>query len=106
MRFSGGGGGETIDAGTAMLLCRAFVQPNQYLDVGMGVRAWGISGGITLNEGLLPSFAVTRGTSWADPLIGARYHYDLGNGFGATVYGDVGGFWVCAHIGWQAVGTI
>jgi hypothetical protein len=70
------------------------------------MRAWGFGGGITLNEGLLPSFAVTNGASWADPLIGARYHRDLGNGFGATAYGDVGGFGLGAHIDWQLLGTI
>jgi hypothetical protein len=104
--FSGGTGGLVIDTGTAMFLYRPIAQPDQYLDVGMGVRAWGISGGITLNEGLLPSFAVTSGTAWADPLVGARYHRDLGNGWGATVYGDVGGFGIGAHIDWQVLGTI
>jgi hypothetical protein len=104
--FSGATGGLTLDAGTAMFLYRPIAQPDQYVDVGMGVRAWGFAGGITLNEGLLPSFAVTRGTAWADPLIGARYHRDLGNGFGATVYGDVGGFGVGAHIDWQVLGTV
>lgn len=54
----------------------------------------------------MPSFAVTRGTSWADPLIGARYHRDLGNGFSATVYGNVGGFGLGAHTDWQVLGTI
>jgi hypothetical protein len=104
--FSGGTGGVTIDTGTAMFLYRALAQPEQYVDVGVGLRAWGFGGGITLNQGLLPSFAVTRGTAWADPQIGARYHRDLGNGFGATVYGDVGGFGAGAHIDWQALATI
>ena len=104
--FSGAAVGLVLDTGTAMFLYRPFVQPDQYLDVGAGVRAWGIAGGITLNEGLLPSFAVTSGTAWADPLIGVRYHRDLGNGFGATAYGDVGGFGVGSHIDWQVLGTI
>jgi len=65
-----------------------------------------LSGGITLNEGLLPSINVTSGTSWADPLIGLRYHRDLGNGFGATAYGDIGGFGLGAHLDWQLLGTI
>ena len=89
-----------------MFLYRPIALPDQYVDVGIGVRAWGLDGGITLNEGLLPRFAVTNGTSWADPLLSARYHRDLGNGFGATAYGDVGGFGLGAHIDWQVVGTI
>jgi len=104
--FGGGTGGMTLDMGTAMFFYRPIAMPDQYLDVGMGVRAWGFEGGITLNQALLPSFSVTRGTSWADPLIGFRYHHELGNGFGATAYGDVGGFGVGAHIDWQLIGTI
>jgi hypothetical protein len=104
--FSGGGAGLGLDTGTSMFLYRAVTGPDQYLDVGIGVRAWGIEGGITLNEGLLPSFSVTNGDSWADPLIGVRYHRDLGNGFGATAYGDVGGFGLGGHIDWQLIATI
>lgn len=104
--FGGGTGGFVIDTGSAMLLYRAIAQPDQYVDVGVGFRAWGLKGDISLNQGLLPSFEVTRGTSWVDPLIGARYHRDLGNGFGATAYGAVGGFGVGAHIDWELLGTI
>lgn len=103
--FSGGTGGLVIDTGTAMFFYRPIAQPDQYLDVGLGVRAWGLSGGITLNQGLLPSFAVTSGVSWADPLIGVRYHHDLPNGTGVTAYGDIGGFGLGAHIDWQLMGT-
>jgi hypothetical protein len=64
-----------------------------------------------LNPGLLPGQSVNRGTSWADPLIGGRYHIDLPsgflpNGFGLSAYGDVGGFGVGAHSDWQLIGTI
>lgn len=104
--FSGATAGLTVDIGTAMFLYRPLAQPDQYVDIGFGVRGWGIAGNITLNEGLLPAFNASRGLSWADPLIGARYHRDLGNGFGATAYGDVGGFGAGAHIDWQLVGTI
>jgi hypothetical protein len=104
--FGGGTGGLVIDTGSGMLLYRAIAQPDQYVDVGVGFRVWGLDGDISLNEGLLPSLDVTRGTSWVDPLIGARYHRDLGNGFGATAYGAIGGFGVGAHIDWEVLGTI
>jgi hypothetical protein len=104
--FSGANAGLTLDSGTAMFLYRPIVQPDQYLDVGLGVRAWGVAGDISLNQGLLPAVTVSNGLAWADPLIAVRYHRDLGNGFGATAYGDVGGFGVGAHIDWQLVGTI
>jgi hypothetical protein len=104
--FSGGTAAGVTDTGTAMFLYRPYVQPDQYVDVGMGVRAWGLSGTISLNEGLAPAAVVSNGLSWADPLVGARYHRELGNGFSATAYGDVGGFGAGAHIDWQLIGTI
>jgi hypothetical protein len=104
--FSGATSGLTQDTGTAMLLYRPFAQSDQYVDVGLGVRAWGIAGNITLNQGLLSAFDASDGLRWADPMIGIRYHRDLGNGFSATAYGDVGGFGAGAHIDWQLVGTI
>src|SRR5947207_780478 len=42
--------------------------------------------------------SVNRSDGWTDPLIGARYHRDLGNGFGLTAYGDIGGFGIGAHV--------
>lgn len=104
--FSGATSGLTMDIGTALLLYRPLVDPIQYVDVGLGVRAWGLAGDITLNEGLLPAVSVSNGLSWADPLVAVRYHRELGNGFSATASGDVGGFGLGAHIDWQLVGTI
>lgn len=104
--FNGANAGVTIDTGTAMFFYRAIASPDQHLDVGAGVRAWGLDGSIALDQGLLPSVSVADGLSWADPMIAARFHQELGNGFGATAYGDVGGFGVGAHIDWQVLGTI
>ena len=92
--------------GRPWALYRPISRTDQYLDLGLGVRAWGLAGDISLTRGLLPAVSVFRGTSWADPLISARYHHELGNGFGATTYGDVGGFGISAHVDWQFVGTI
>jgi hypothetical protein len=49
---------------------------------------------------------VNRSASWGDPLLAGRYHFDFGNGFGLTAYGDLGGFGVGAHTDWQAIGTV
>ncbi len=104
--FSGATAGMTEDAGTAMFLYRPWADPNQYIDVGVGVRAWGLSGDINVNQGLLPAVSVANGLSWADPLIGGRYHRELGNGFGLTASADVGGFGLGAQIDWQILGTL
>jgi hypothetical protein len=104
--FSGGTRNPTLDTGTAVFLYRALQWPDHYVDTGLGVRAWGFDGSLALNQGLLPPAAVSNGGSWADPLLAARYHRDLGNGYSATVYGDIGGFGIGAHLDWQLVGTI
>ena len=43
-------------------------------------------------------------SAWADALGAVRYHRDLGNGFSATAYGDLGAGG--ANLDWQAVATI
>ncbi len=104
--FSSGTGTLSMNIGTATFLYRAIATPNQSLDAGVGVRAWGLSTTVALNPGLLPGTSFTSGGSVADPLVALRYHYKLGNGFGFTVYGDVGGFGLAAHSDWQVLGTI
>jgi hypothetical protein len=104
--FSGATAGLTEDAGTAMFMYRVVALPGQYTDLGLGVRGWGLAGNISLGSALLPPVSLSSGLAWADPLIGARYRRDFGNGFSATAYGDFGGFGAGAHIDWQAVGTI
>jgi hypothetical protein len=104
--FGGGTNGSTADVGNITFLYRAIADPNQNLDIGAGVRVWGFKSSLSLNEGLLPAVNITNGGSWADPLIAARYHRELGNGFGATVYGDVGGFGLGADLDWQVIGTV
>jgi hypothetical protein len=95
--FNGATAGLDMDVGTATFLYRPIVQPDQYVDVGLGVRAWGLGGDIALNQGLLPPANVSNGLAWADPIFAARYHRDLGNGFSLTASGDIGGFGL-AHI--------
>ena len=104
--FSGATSGLDINIGTAMFLYRPIALPDQYVDVGLGVRAWGLGGDIALNQGLLPAANVSNGLAWADPMLTARYHRDLGNGYSMTASGDIGGFGLGAHLDWQLVGTI
>src|SRR3954447_11231577 len=106
--FGGGTGNFTLNTGSAVFLYRALALPNQNADIGLGFRAWGLDGQIALDplRQRVPSVTVANGLSWADPLIAARYHYDFGNGFAATAYGDLGGFGVGAHFDWQLLGTI
>jgi len=106
--YGGGTGDFTINTGSAVFLYRTLALPNQNADIGLGFRAWGLDGQIALDplRQRVPSVTIANGLSWADPLIAARYHYDFGNGFAATAYGDLGGFGVGAHFDWQLLGTI
>jgi hypothetical protein len=104
--FSGGSTDLVLDVATVDFFYRPIAQPQQYLDVGVGVRPWGVETNLSFNAGLLPGQSVQPGGSWADPLIAARYHRELGSGFAFTVYGDVGGFGLAAHTDWQVLGTI
>jgi hypothetical protein len=104
--FSGGNATLTMNTGTALLLYHVIDEPVQSLDAGGGFRSWGFSANLSLNGRLLPSASVTRSGGWGDPLIALRYHRELGQGFGVTAYGDVGGFGVGAHVDWQLMGTI
>ena len=104
--FQGGNAALKVNTGTGIALYRFFQDPVQFVDGGLGFRAWGFSSNLTLNPGQLEGQALNRTGSWADPLIGGRYHRDLGNGFGLTAYGDVGGFGVGAHTDWQVLGTV
>jgi hypothetical protein len=104
--FGGGTGKVTIDTGSGVFLYRPIASPDQYVDIGVGFRVWGVDGQIALNPQRLQSVTVSNGFVFADPLIAARYHRELGNGFGTTLYGDLGGFGVGAHFDWQLTGTI
>jgi hypothetical protein len=104
--FQGGTAELAANEGTGIALWRVLEDPVQFADAGLGFRAWGFSSRVALNPGLLAGASVTSGSGWADPLIGARYHRDLGNGFALTAYGDVGGFGVGAHVDWQVLGTV
>ena len=104
--FNGGNAALKADTGTGIALYRFLEDPLQFADAGLGFRAWGFLSRVELNPGLLPGVSVNPGGGWADPLIGGRYHRELGNGWGLTAYGDVGGFGVGAHTDWQVMGTV
>jgi hypothetical protein len=101
--FQGGKAELQANSGTALVLYRLLESPNQFADLGAGFRAWGFAANLELNPGLL---GVDRRAGWGDPLIGGRYHFDFGNGFGLSAYGDVGGFDLGAHTDWQVIGTV
>src|SRR5215471_5032513 len=104
--FQGGNAELHANMGTGIALYRVLEDPVQFADAGLGFRAWGFAADLGLSPGLLAGVSVNRSGGWTDPLIGARYHRELGNGFALTAYGDVGGFGIGAHTDWQVLGTV
>jgi hypothetical protein len=88
--YQGGNAALKANMGTGIALYRVVEDPEQFADAGLGFRAWGFSSRVELNPGLLAGAAASRSAGWADPLIGARYHRDLGNGFGLTASAALG----------------
>ena len=43
---------------------------------------------------------------WADPIVGARYAYQMTDKWTLRLYGDIGGFGVSSNFTWQGVGMI
>jgi hypothetical protein len=111
--FSGGSTAVVLNVATGDALYRVLDQPWQTVDAGLGFRHWGASTVTTLfARPLLQALSLVQtqqtmtSGGWTDPLIAARYHRDLGNGFGLTAYGDVGGFGIAAHSDWEVIGTL
>jgi hypothetical protein len=111
--FSGGSTAVVLNVAAGDALYRVLDQPWQTVDAGLGFRHWGASTVTTLfARPLLQALSLVQtqqtmtSGGWTDPLIAARYHRDLGNGFGLTAYGDVGGFGIAAHSDWEIIGTL
>lgn len=105
--YSGGNTGVVMSQVTGDLLYRVLNQPSQTIDGGLGFRFWDVSTDTILNgRAPVATVSVSASGSWTDPLIAARYHFDFGNRFGLTAYGDVGGFGIAAHADWQISGTL
>ena len=105
--FGDGKAKVTSAIGTALGTYRVVDTPKQVLDVGAGVRVYGLSTDLSVTPGILQQAASRSfSTSWADPLLAARYQARLGGGFGANFYGDVGGFGAGSEITWQLMGSL
>ncbi len=104
--FSGGTVRVTELISTELATYRVVASDKQTLDLGIGVRPIAYWTKFSFNPGTLPGFSSSPSISWAAPLFGGRYHFDLSTRFGLTAYGDVGGFGAGSNLTWQALGTV
>jgi len=104
--FRGGSVNLNTTIGTVIGLYRVVLDNAGTLDLGGGIRAYGLSATTSLRAGLLPGMSVSSWAATTDPIISVRGHLNLGNGFGVDAYGDVGGFGVGTKLSWQLIGAL
>lgn len=102
--FSGGEARLRGVIGSVLAAWRVAETGRGALDLGVGLRAFGVSSRFTLEPGLLQGRRVERDANWVNPIAGLRYRHDLGAGWTATLYGDIGGGG--GDLTWQALATI
>src|SRR5687768_1932876 len=76
--------------GTLGLTYRLIDWPDWWLDLVAGGRVWSVDNDVTFKAGRLPEFSTGVSESWIDPAVGLRGSIDLGSGFVAAAYVDVG----------------
>ncbi|MBN8929573.1 MAG: hypothetical protein J0H19_23490 [Rhodospirillales bacterium] len=103
--YSGGSAQLTQFVGTAIGAYRVLSDADQTLDMGVGVRAIGLSTEFTLNGNLLGGRTASPGASWANVIGAIRYRYSFSPDWSVTAYGDVGGGPSSAFT-WQVLGTV
>ncbi|MFC7477734.1 hypothetical protein ACFQS7_25475 [Dankookia sp. GCM10030260] len=104
--FQGGHARVNTTIGSLLGLFRVLDLLDQSLDVGAGVRIWNADTKLSLNPCRLPGVIQKDSVTWSDPLLAARYHLDLTDRFGLSVYGDIGGFNAGSVLTWQAMGSV
>ena len=102
--FSGGEARLRGAIGNVLPVWRVVETEQVRLDLGAGLRAFGLSTRFTLEPGLLPGRRLERDANWVNPILGLRYRHDLGAGWATTLYGDIGGGG--GDVTWQAMATI
>jgi hypothetical protein len=104
--FGDGKAKVTAVMGTALGTYRVVDSPRQVLDLGIGVRVYGLTTDLSVGQAILGPASTSLSSTWADPLLAARYQVGLGGGFAANFYGDVGGFGAGSELTWQLMGSL
>jgi hypothetical protein len=96
--------------GTVMGEYRAVSTPTGTLDVMAGARIWSVDNdiGVALGAGgpALAAFSGSDGSTWVDPMVGARGRIDLDASWYLTGWGMVGGFGAGSEVTWDVLGGV
>jgi hypothetical protein len=102
--FSGVEADNDTFIGTLGVTYRLIDQDNRWLDLMAGGRVWSVDNDVTFKAGLLPERKTGTSESWVDPVVGVRGSIDLGSGFIAAAYADVGSG--ASDLTWQVYGGV
>jgi len=67
-----------------------------------GARYYDLETSADFSVGGVPAGAAESGRSWIDPIVGLRFHEDLGEDWSVRARADVGGFDVGSKFAWSA----
>jgi opacity protein-like surface antigen len=67
-----------------------------------GARYWYIKAGVAVP----PVLDIQSTSSFVDPIVGVRWHYDIAPRWSVLAYGDVGGFGIGSDTTWQMMGAV
>ena len=97
-----------LTALSAYATYRVYETPAVAIDVGGGLRAFGMKIDTTLNSAAaaVSDRDLDVDTSWVDPLIVARVIAPFGDKWFGTAYADAGGYVTQDSSTWQVVGTV
>ncbi|MGY6548693.1 MAG: hypothetical protein ACXIU7_06780 [Roseinatronobacter sp.] len=86
---------------TALAGVRALAGAEGTLDLLGGARYWRVRGGVDV-----AALGAARTVSFTDPVIAARANLNLGPGWSALIYADLGGFGIGSRRSAQLLGTL
>jgi hypothetical protein len=96
--------------GTVMGEYRAYSAPTATLDLMAGARIWDVNNDIelalTAGGPPLAAFSGSDGSTWVDPIIGAKGRFNIDESWYLTGWGMVGGFGAGSKVTWDVMGGV
>jgi len=96
--------------GTVMGEYRAYATPTVTVDLMAGARIWDVDNDIdislTAGGPPLAAFSGSDGSTWVDPIIGAKARFNIDQSWYLTGWGMVGGFGAGSEVTWDVMGGV
>jgi hypothetical protein len=96
--------------GTLMGEYRIYSEPAATVDLMAGARIWDVDNDIDIALAAggppLAAFSGSDGSTWVDPMIGARGRYNIDETWYLTGWGMIGGFGASSEITWDVLGAV